>query len=285
MDFHHPLFQSLALPLAVAFMAAGVLRGALGAVHGRRWAAAGVGIAILIGASWVLGWRVPPGSLTEKLPWIYAAAALLGTGLEAMRAGKRTQWLACGLLWAFGLVVLGEQTFPFKIISWLVGMAVIGAVLHEPVDRAHAPAVLAVASLGLAVAAMTASSALLFELSLALAAAVAGCALWLWPVVRIGFGAVGVVAPLMAWLALAQGTGLLTSIRPAVLLLLAAAFSAGALVRWRRRTLETSRPWVETLAVAAVAAVWVAAALALAFWGEARAPAGGLDDPYYQPRW
>jgi hypothetical protein len=89
MDFHHPLFQSLALPLCIAFAATGFLRGVLGTVQGARWAAVGVAVAIVGTVPWVLGWRLMPGALTEKLPWVYAAAALLGLGLEAMRAGRR----------------------------------------------------------------------------------------------------------------------------------------------------------------------------------------------------
>jgi len=46
MDLHHPLFQSLALPLVVAFTVTGMLRGAPGPVQGRRWAAAGAALAI-----------------------------------------------------------------------------------------------------------------------------------------------------------------------------------------------------------------------------------------------
>ena len=81
MDFHHPLFQSLALPLVLAFAATGVLRAMLGPGAGARWAALGVPLALLVGMTWVLGWRLPPGSLTEKLPWVFLAAALLGAGL------------------------------------------------------------------------------------------------------------------------------------------------------------------------------------------------------------
>jgi hypothetical protein len=37
--------------------------------------------------------------------------------------------------------------------------------------------------------------------------------------------------------------------------------------------------------VAAVAAAWVAAALAFAQWGGAGALGATMDDPYYKPRW
>ena len=214
MDFHHPLFESLALPLLLSFASTGLLRAVLGADHGRRWAAAGVAPAIIVSSAWVLGWQLWPGNLTEQLPWIYAAAALLGVGLAA--------------------------------VAFMSG------------------------------------SALLFELGLSIAAAIAGCALWLWPKARIGFGASGAVVSVIAWLTLAQGVALLTTVRLEVLLLLAGALLAGPMVRGARRGL---RPAIQALVVAGVAALWVAAAIALALQGEAHAPSGGQDDPYYTPRW
>jgi hypothetical protein len=291
MDFHHPLFQSLALPLVLSFAAAGLLRGGLGPAHGRRWASAGVGIAIVAGSVWVLGWDMWPGTLTEELPWIYAAGALLGLGLEAMRAGRRTTWLAACVLWTLVLGGLSDQSLPVQAATWLVGAAVMAAVLGQPPESAHASASLVVAGLGLAAVALISGSALLFELSLSIAAAVAGCALWLWPTARIAFGACGAVVSVIAWLALAQGIALLSPVQPLVLLLLACAFLSGPIVqwagRWRRRTpsAPSRRKWLGALVAASVAAVWVTGAVALALHDDAKAPVGGTDDPYYTPRW
>jgi hypothetical protein len=299
MDLHHPLVQSLLLPLLVAFTVTGMLRGALGGVQGRRWAAAGVAVAIVGAAVWLLGWQLPPGALTERLPWIYAAAALVGLALEALHASRRAEWLVAGLLWALALATLAAKPLPLMIGLWLLGLAVIRAVLREHAARADAAAVLVIASLGLAAIAMHSGSALLFESSLALAAAVAGCALWLWPFVRIAFGASGAIVAVLAWLALMVTTALLTEARPLALGLLAGAFTSGPLVRWARRhlrrsaapvpasagTTATARTWVEPLIVAAVALVWVAAALALAYGEAAVTPAATMDDPYYKPRW
>ncbi|MBS0342326.1 MAG: hypothetical protein JSS56_17540 [Proteobacteria bacterium] len=289
MDLHHPLFQSLVLPLVLAFAATGVLRAMLGPGAGARWAVLGVPLALLAGMSWVLGWRMPPASLVEKLPWIYFAAALLGAGLEASRADRKAQWLAAGVLWAIVIVALGKQPWVPRVGSWLVGMAVIGAALYEVPSRAHVAATLVVAGVGLALLAMMSGSALLFELSLGLAAAVAGTALWLWPVPRVSLGASGLLVAVIGWLSLAQGVALTTSVRPGAVLLLAAAFSAADIVRVLRRRLHRgeSRAWVEALVVAAVAAAWVAAALAIAQWAGPPRPGGGKvpDDPYYTPKW
>ncbi|RZL90275.1 MAG: hypothetical protein EOP82_16120 [Variovorax sp.] len=293
MDFHHPLIQSLALPLVLAFTVTGMLRGALGAVQGRRWASAGAAVAIVGTAIWVLGWRIAPAGMTEKLPWIYTAAAIAGLALEAMHASKRTQWLLGGVLWALVLAVASPQPLPLKIGLWLLGLAVTRAVLHEPAARVNSAVALVVASLGLAATAMAAGSALLFELALALAAAVAGCALWLWPAARIAFGASGALVSVLAWLALMQATALLPSVRPVALLLLAGTFTSAPLMHWLSRRLRRLPPgtppaahtWIAPLIVAAVAALWVAAALVVTLWGGAQAPAGVADDPYYKPRW
>lgn len=284
MDPHHPLFRSLLLPLAVALVATGVLRGLFGAPAGWRWAAAGLGIALLLAAAWTLGVRLAPSALTDKLPWVYAAAWLLGLGLELLRAGTRTQWAATALLWAGVLLWFGGQPLPAGFVTWVIGVAVIGAVLHAPRDGAQAPTLLLVAAAGLALVAMQSGSLLLFELALALWAALAGCALWLWPKARIGFGASGCVVALLAWLALAQGTALLTRAPAGALVLLAGATSSGAIVRALRRG-RAMPAWAEPLVLAAVAALWAAAAVALTLWLGAGATGSQADDPYYKPNW
>ena len=281
-DLYHPAVRSLLLPFGLALVATGVLRALPSGAPWRRWAGAGLGLTLLVVAIWTLGWRFRPASVTEKLPWVYAAAALLGLALESLRAGHRGQWVAAAALWAAVLLWFGGQPPLHGALTWLAGAAMIGAVLHEPRDGANAPAMLLVAGAGLALVAMLASSLLLFELTLALCAALAGCALWLWPRARIGFGASACVPALLAWLALAQGTALLTRPPLGALLLLAGASSAGLLLRaLRRRPLAA---WVQPLVLAAIALLWAAAAVALTLWLGAGA-ATGVDDPYYKPDW
>jgi hypothetical protein len=287
MDLHHPLFESLALPLLLSFAATGGLRAllqaaGLGSENARRWAGAGVAPGIIVASAWVVGWRLWPVTLTDELPWIYAAAALLGIGLQGMRAQPRTTWLASCVLWALVLAGLSDQPLPWQAVTWAVGAVAIGAVLALPIDSANAAASLVVAALGLAAVAFVSGSALLFELGLSIAAALGGCALWLWPRARICFGACGAVLAVIAWLTLAQTVALLTPVRPAVLLLLAGALLAGPMVHGLRR--GRSHPMVDPLIVALVAALWVAAALALALRDAQQLPAG-QDDPYYTPRW
>ena len=228
------------------------------------------------------GWRWPPDALTEKLPWALATATLLGVGLQAMRAYPRTAWFASAFLWALLLVMLGGAQ-PL-LVKWhrLAGRrGGAGRVLSEPQNRAGAPAMLVVAGLGLAAVAMAAGSALLFELSLLQAAAVAGCALWLWPVARIGFGnsGIGGRGDRLAGTGAGRGTAHAGAADRA-----AAArgrLPVGADACIGSAGAAAGAPWV-----AAVAALWVAAALAVALLaGGAATPPAELPDPYYTPRW
>lgn len=286
MDPHHPLVRSVLLPLALALAGTGLLRVTLGLSAGRRWAAAALGLALWVAAVWTLGLRWPPSSLPEKLPWVYGAACLLALALEALRANARTQWAAAAVLWALVLLWFGRQPWVAGVVGWAVGVALIGALVHEPRDGAQAPALLLVAAAGLALVAMLSGSLLLFELALALVAALAGCALWLWPKARIGFGAGAGMVAALAWLALAQGTALLTRAPAAALLLLAGAGFSGLLLRAARRRRAALPGWIEPLASAALALLWVAAALALTLWLGADGSAGSeADDPYYRPAW
>jgi predicted PurR-regulated permease PerM len=78
-------------------------------------------------------------------------------------------------------------------------------------------------------------------------------------------------------------------VRPGAVLLLAAAFCACALLRVVRHRLRRGegRAWADALVVAAVAALWVAAALAIAQWAGPPRSGGAASDnnPYYAPKW
>jgi len=282
---HHPLVRSVLVPALLAFLLCGLLRRAAGA----RWAAAGTAFALVVACAWVVGWPSNPGSLIGKLPWALLGAAVLGVALEALRAGLRTQWLAAAAAWALMLFVLGAATPLAGMVAWAVGTAVLGAVLQPPEDTADAPALLAVAGLGLAGVAMLSASLLLFELALGAAVAVTATALWLWPRARIAFGPAGRIAAALGWLALAHATLRLTQAPAAALGLLALGFAAGPLLeRWPR---AARPPWARPLWRAAGAAVCAAAAIAVVLLaGTAAAPGAvppgeGDGYPYYTPRW
>lgn len=288
MDLHHPLIRSVLLPALLAFGLCGALRLA----GGSRWAAAGLALALVLGATWVLGWPLGSGSLVNRLPWVMLGAGLLGVLLEAARANARWQWGTTAVAWALVLMVLGVPSLAAGVAGWAVGAAVLGTMAHARTDTADAPAVLALVGLGLAGVAMLSASLLLFELALGGALAIAGTLLWLWPRARIGFGPVGRVAASLSWLALAHATARLTQAPFAALLLLALAFAALPLMeRWPR----AAQPlWARPLWRALPAGLCVGAAIALAALlqggavsatGAAVPPGEDNGYPYYTPRW
>jgi len=154
--------------------------------------------------------------------------------------------------------------------------------MRSPDDRADGVTAAVLAALGLAGAAFAAGSLAIFQLGLILAAALGGAGLWLWPKARIRFGAALVAPAAVGWLALAQASLLLIPVAPAAVAALAAAFLAVPIVR---RSLPQGRPVLGPLAVALVAAVFVAAGLALQGSGTGAGGTGksdgAKDDAYY----
>lgn len=287
MDIQHPLIRSVLLPFALALVLGGLLRAALGAQVGARWAAAGLAVALVVAAFNVVGWQARAGTLTEKLPWVIAAAALLGLVLEAVASAARVRWMAATALWALALLALGVASPLAGLLAWVAGAAVIAAVLQVRSDGADAPALLAVAGLGLAGVAMLSASLLLFELALGGAVAAVGLALWLWPRARIAFGASGRIVAVLAWLALAYATLRLTQAPVAALVLLALVFAVGPLLDRRHPAAGApARAWTRPLWRALGGAVLAAGALALTLWGPGAPSTGPAEDsPYYTPRW
>lgn len=282
MDLHHPLIQSVALPLLVAFGTAGLLRLLIGVRHGPRWSAAALGVAVLLCSLFVLGWHVaPPTTAIEKLPWVFASAWLLGLLLEATRPARWLHWALASALWVGLSWWLGSKDLPSGAASALIGAAVL-ACLHDSVsERASAATMSLIASLGLAAVAMVAGSLLLFQLSVLLAAALGGVALWVWPKSRIAFGAAAWVTAGIGWLALAHMAALLTPAPPLALAALAAVFVAGPIVR--RMPLLGRRVVVEPLVVAVAAALLAGVALAWTASIEAQDTPSPGDDVYYAP--
>lgn len=283
MELAHPLVQSAVLPFAIALAATGAVRGLIGPRHGPRWAAAALGLAMLLSSALLLGWRPAqlPGTAVEKLPWAFAAAWLLGLLLEATRWARWLDALLASVLWLAMSWWLGSRDAASGAASAAIGAAVLAALHDSASDRASAASVSLVASLGLAAVALLAGSLLLFQLSVLLAAALGGVALWLWPRARIAFGPAGWVAAGIGWLALAHLAALLTPAPPLALAALATVFLAGPIVR--RLPLMGRRVVVEPLVVAAAAALLAGVALAWTASTEADGGAAAGDDPYYAP--
>ena len=105
---HHPLFQSVVLPLLLSLIGIGVLR----AVSGRDRAAAAIGLAVLAATIWLMGWQTPPTAVMQRLPWIFAGAWLVGIALDAAVASRFLRWSCLGLAWIAASWWLGSSAIP-----------------------------------------------------------------------------------------------------------------------------------------------------------------------------
>src|SRR5688572_3364097 len=92
---HHPIFQSVALPLLLSLAGIGLIR----AVSGPSRAGAAVGLAVLAATIWFMGWPRQPAGVMQKLPWIFALACIVGIALDAFVRSRFLQWLCLGLAW------------------------------------------------------------------------------------------------------------------------------------------------------------------------------------------
>jgi hypothetical protein len=275
---HHPLFQSVVLPLLLSLAGIGLIRRTAGAPRG----GAAIGLAVLAATIWLMGWPAQPDSVMQKLPWIFAVAWLLGVGLDATLASRLLQWPALAIAWLAASWWLGSGGVGSGIALAFAGVAIIGCLLWSPAERADGTAAAVVASLGLAVLCVAAGSLALFQLALLLAAALGGAALWLWPTPRIRFGAAAVAVGGIAWLAIAQAALLLIAVRPAALVLLAAAFLAAPLASrmWR----DSSRLGTP-VAAAVLSGLLAGGSLALQAGAGADGAANGAgsdEDAYYE---
>jgi hypothetical protein len=282
---HHPVFESVVLPLALAFVLTAILR----ATAGPSRAGAAVGVAMLAGMAWMSGWSMPASAM-QKLPWIVGLAWVVGLALDRGRSGDFLRWLVLLVCWVAASWWLGTAGAGQAVAFAVLGALVIALQLRSAPDRADGVSMAVIAALGLAGLAFQAGSLALFQLSLMLAASLGGAALWLWPRSRILYGTAAVAVASIGWLALAQATVLLLPARPAALGLLALAFAAAAVAApVLRRIAVRSRGLASPLVVASLAAATVAAGLSLqdvAGPGQERrqaGPAAGGDGDAYYP--
>lgn len=284
MDIQHPIVQSVLIPIAIAGALTGVIRFTFGETHGKALAAAAPGIALL--AAWLLVLGLPPWpprSALEKLPMLLGLPLVIGFVMDTAPpnpAGKLATGVALLLVSYAWFASPQLARFTATDAMLLAGAAFVACVIMSGISLAepasvNVPTMLVVAGLGLAAVAFNAGSLKLFQLSLALAAAVGGYAIWNWPKPRYAFGAAGVLGPGLSLLLLAMLTLLLTKVRPLALLLLALVFGVGFIVR-RIPMGRLDRRVVEPLLITLLAAIPAVAAALLA---QPAAPAG--DDPYY----
>jgi hypothetical protein len=306
---HHPVFQSLVLPVLLAGLGIAALRAGLGARH-----AAWGGLLGLLGALvWFPGFDWPALARTQKLPWIVCAGLGLAA-LEALRRGDRWRpvlpWLATMLIWGAAAVWLGGGSAgPAALVSALVFGAAVLALLVFPALPSGSPGegpqrqaltavVLAGAGLGLAGLSATGGSLLLAQLALMLASSVAVVGLWaglrpasglvLSPGLLLAFG-LAWLAIGGSWLLAAPGAGSalgLDTVSAVRLLLLALAFAAPAVLRWLPLTGRATRWRVAMTLLLAAVPVLVALVWAGDIGpGTPAEPTDDGDDLYLTPSW
>jgi hypothetical protein len=218
-----PRFAASLLPLAVAFLSAGLIRLAGGAGRGATFADAGIGLGIL--AVFLALYRAIP-FLFHVSNHAVGEAALAGLGLGAVltlgHAGsllRRTAAvvMALAILYRLGGLAMMHGA---RVDSLVVALAALGGMLallrlEAAGGRGANPLVLLlVASVGLAGVAYVGASVSLAQLAGGIAAAAGGFLLWNWPVPRWRFGAMGVLAGGGAFVAVAASLALLLTEPP-----------------------------------------------------------------------
>lgn len=285
MDLGHPLVTSVLLPLVLASALTGLLRLVLSAERGRRLATSAVGLALLVAHLVAFGapqW--PAQSGIEKLPLLFAMLLAGGIVADILRPGRIlmvvtvclavaavTGWLAWPQLirWESGLI-------PLLTMASLLGLFSLAGLVNAPPESANRPAMIVIAALGLAGASFNAGSLVLMQVALALAAAVGGFGLWIWPVARLPFHGAGVAVGGIGCFAVALLLILLTGIRPWALLAIPLIFAADIPSRRLPVLARFNRAAIEPLYIVLIGLVPMMAAIVLA---QSPAPA---DDLYYR---
>lgn len=296
--FEHPAFQSLVLPLLLAFFGMAALRN----VHGGGCALWGAALGLLGALAVLPGFQWPVEARQLKLPWVVLAglaATLLAHGCRRSLPGPG--WVSSAALagWAAAGLWLanGQASLPLLGAAAVIGWATLAQGVRYGGDAAPSdPLVLAVvlfmAALGLAVLMAGGGSFLLAQLALMLATAVGAAGAWAWwrPSSRTAAAAGVFLAVRLTWLSMAWCWVLGApapvephAMRVAVLVL---AFAAPALAS--RLCNVATALHRRLLCVMLLAALPVAVALA---WpgnaGLVRMPdtPQHQDDPYRTPSW
>lgn len=234
----NPAVQSLALPLLVALLVAGLLRLAGGRQKGTLLAAAGIGAGFLAGNLAVLGlphW--PPLAALQKLPYVAAAGIVAGLVLDLRQIGRKGRIIA---VFAAALLVVGwvgwpvitsgdgDEVVAFALL-WLLSSGVMVS-LGRPGGQATGPAVmLCAAAIGIAVLIVLSDSTSAAQLAVGFAAACIGFFALAWPLGGLAFAASGQLGAGLALLALVAGVLTSGDLEPAALPMLLPVFLAGRL--------------------------------------------------------
>jgi hypothetical protein len=285
LDLNHPLIESVLLPLALALALTPSLLWIFGARWGNRLAAASIGLALLVALVLTFGvpaW--PARSGMQKLPLILLLLLAGGMVIDIIKPGRIVVALttiaatvAIALWLGWPQLTSGDTGMLLLLTSasLLALICLYGLVAAQP-EGGNRSAMIVLAALGLAGASFNAGSLALFEVALALAAAVGGFALWNWPKPRLPFVATGISVGGLGCFAVALLLLLLTQIRPWMLLPLPLIFAADAVARRLPVPARFRRTTVEPLYIAAISLIPAVMVLLLA-----QIPTSS-DDLYYR---
>jgi hypothetical protein len=270
----HPVIQTVAIPIVVAFVATGLLRLAGGSRRGGAVAGLGVGLGMLAAYGAIFGIPgFPPAGATNKLFYVIAVGAAIGFVVDLLRpphiATRSLVVLAslAGILWIAGDRAASEPWPAGLVVAVLAVVAAIGGwrLAGRPAEPTEGGAMLLVAAIALAVSALIGNTISSAQLGGATAAALGGFLLWNWPRPRFALGG-GAVLPAMALLAaMTAQIALFTRIEAYALLPLALVFVADLAAR--RLSLGTGRmaQALQPIVLGLIAALPAAATVALVY--------------------
>ena len=275
------------IPGVIAAFAAGLLWFIGGADRGFAAASGAVGVGVIAAYLAILGAPpAPPAAAMQKLFYIVAGGTVLGVLLDLLRAPPGvTRVLGAVaptviMVWFTWRVLTGldwreDWLFAVKAVAFAAITGAILASLYRDRGAAVDSGVMVlVAAAGLSGLAFFGSSAVVAQMSGALAAASGGLLIWNWPFSRHGFGVAGVLGAGGALVGLAAILLFFSETEPLALLVLAGVFIAGApamrMVSGRGSFSRAMRPVV----LGVIATVPALAALGVAFLS------GGADSGY-----
>jgi hypothetical protein len=254
LELHHPAIESLALPLGLTLLLTALLHWTLGVRWGNLAGAVAIGLTLLVVHAAIFGMPVWPARTgVQKLPLIFCLLLIGGTLVDVSKLSRVTltvTTIAAVVLLAIWLgwpqLASGDGAIVVLLsMTSLIALACLLGVVQAPAAGANRATMLVLAALGLAGASLLAGSLALFQIAMALAAALGGFALWNWPRPRLAFATSAVAVGALSCYALVLLLMLLTPIRPWVLLPLVLIFAGDALARrlpvpgrWQRTTLE-----------------------------------------------
>ncbi|MFT6581231.1 MAG: hypothetical protein ACJAU6_001664 [Alphaproteobacteria bacterium] len=289
-DFDLPeglFIQTVLIPGVAAAFAAGLLWFVGGGDRGFAAASGAIGIGVLAAYLAVLGAPpAPPAAAMQKLFYIVAGGTLLGILLDMLRAPIGMTRVLGAL--APTIIIVWLAWRPLMGLDWgedwmlalkVVAFAAIAGAILSSLYRDRGAAVesgvlVLVAAAGLAGLAFFGSSAVVAQMSGALAAASGGLLLWNWPFSRHGFAAAGVLGAGGALVSLAAILLLFSETEPLALLVLAGVFVTGAAARRAAPGRGTFSRAARPVVLGVIAAIPALAALGVAFL------AGGDDSGY-----